>query len=731
MLRGFAGPIGSGRTAGMAVTRRVVLQGGAGAVAALVFGCRVPRKAATPDATAAAKPETGFEPNAWLRIGADGAVTVIVAESEMGQGVVTSLPMIVADELRADWKTVRWENALNDPQKYGRQLTGGSTSVRGSFETLTQAAAAAREVLVAAAAKTWNVPAAECRAENGAAVHAASGRRAGFGELVEAAAGLPVPEKPALLDAKERTLVGTSVARLDIPEKTDGRAVFGIDVQRPGMLVATVARCPVFGGKVASFDDTKARKVSGVKHVVDLGHGVGIVATDHWSALQARKKLSVTWDEGPFAKETSDTLAAKLEALGKKPGAVAKTSGDAAAAIGKAKRKVEAVYRVPYLAHATMEPLNATAHVHGGGCEVWAPTQGSAWTTEAVAKAAGVPPEKVVIHMTLLGGGFGRKAESDFVVEAAALSKAAGAPVKVIWTREDDTRHDFYRPATWNSLRGALDEDGWPIAWHHRIVGPSILERFGAPLPDGIDRTSVEGAANLPYAIGHFLAEYTKADLGVPVGFWRSVGSSQNAFVTECFLDELAAAGKKDPLEVRRRLLKENPRYAKVLELAAEKAGWGTPVAPSKDGYRRGRGLALAESFGSIVAQVAEVTVERRSVRVDRVVCAIDCGDVVNPDTIEAQMQGGIVYGLTAALHGEITIEKGRVRQGNFHEYALLRSTEMPKVEVHVVRSGEALGGVGEPGVPPIAPAVCNAVAAATGVRIRELPIDPMLLRRT
>ena len=712
----------------MAISRRAVLQGTA-ATAALIFGCRV-KPAKNPPAAPAKGPDAGFEPNAWLRIAADGVVTVIVAEAEMGQGVTTAIPMIVADQLGADWKTIRWESALNDPAKYGNQLTGGSSSVRGGYETLQLAAAAARETLLLAAAKQWGVAASECAAEGGAIVHTASGKRAGFGELVATASSLAVPEKPALREA--RSLVGTSVARLDVPAKTDGSATFGIDVSVPGMLVASVVRCPVFGGKVASFDAEKAKAVEGVKHVVSLGASVGVVATSHWAALEGRKRLAVTWDEGPFAEQSTATIAAKLEALGQEPAAVTNSAGDAAAALAAAKTKTAATYRVPYLAHATMEPLNATAYVGAGRCEVWAPTQGAAWTTGAVAAAAGIPADKVTIHMTLLGGGFGRKAESDFVVEAVSLSRQVGAPVKVIWTREDDTQHDYYRPATWNRLEGALDAEGWPVAWTHRIVGPSILERLGVPLENGQDRTSTEGAANLPYAFKDFRAEYRKADLGVPVGFWRSVGSSQNAFVTECFLDELAAFGKKDPLEVRRRLLAGNPRPLAVLELAAEKAGWSTPLAPSKDGYRRGRGIALAESFGSIVAQVAEVTLEKRTVRVDRVVCALDCGDVVNPDTIEAQMQGGIVYGLTAALYGEITLDKGRVQQGNFHQYPMLRFTEMPKVEVHVLRSPDAeLGGIGEPGVPPIAPAVCNAVFAASGVRVRDLPIDPDLLRRT
>jgi len=720
----------------MAVTRREFIQVGSTAgVSAILFGCRVPAKPVTavaaPVTPAPPKKDEPFQPNAWVRIASDGTVTVIVAEAEMGQGVTTALPMIVAEELRADWKTVGWESALNDPARYGSQLTGGSSSVRGSVATLREAAASARETLIAAAAKTWDVPASECRAENGAVLHDASGKRAGFGELVAVASTMPVVAKAPLLDPKDRTLSGSSTARLDIPRKTDGSAVFGIDVQVPGMLVASVLRCPVFGGKVASFDAEKAKAVAGVKHVVSLGNAVGVVATDHWSALQGRKALSVTWDEGAFAEQSSATIAAKMEALGKEKGAVAKETGNAPAAIDKAKTKLEAVYRVPYLAHATMEPLNATAWVGPDRCEVWAPTQGAAWTVGPIAELTGLPESRVTVHMTLLGGGFGRKAEADFVLEAVALSKATGTPVKVIWTREDDTKHDYYRPATWNSLRGSVDAEGWPAAWSHRIVGPSILTRLGVPLPNGIDRTSVECASNLPYSFADFLAEYRAADLGVPVGFWRSVGASQNAFVVECFFDELCAAGGKDPLEARRRLLEKQPRFKAVLELAAEKAGWSKKLAPDKDGYRRGRGIAIAESFGTIVAQVAEITIVKKNVRVDRVVCALDSGNIINADTVEAQMQGGIVYGLTAALYGGITIEKGRAKQGNFHDYPLLRSAEMPTVEVHVIRSGAELGGIGEPGVPPIAPAVCNAIFAATGVRIRELPIDADLFRRT
>lgn len=671
-----------------------------------------------------------FVPNAWLKIGTDGTVTVLVNKSEMGQGVLTSLPLIVAEELEADWAKIRVEQSPEAPvyrTMMGMQLTGGSTSVRGSWKHLREAGAAARQMLVTAAARTWGVSESTCRAENGEVFHPPSGKRLPYGALAEKAAALPVPKKLVLKDPRDYRLVGKKTARLDNPEKVNGKAVFGIDVTVPGLLVARVLRCPVFGGKVASFDDSKAKAVDGVRQVVPISSGIAVVADGFWPAKLGLEALQVRWDEGARAGLSSAAIDQTLREMAEKPGIAARKEGDAELTLLGSARRIKAVYQVPFLAHATMEPMNCTAHVQGDGCDVWVPTQAQTWARGVAAKITGLPPESVKIHTTLLGGGFGRRAEQDFVAEAVEISKAVGAPVKVIWSREDDMQHDFYRPATYNVLNAGLDKDGWPVAWTHRIVGPSIMARvFPDMVKKGLDPTSVEGAANLPYAIPHILVDYILKDLGVPVGFWRSVGNSQNAFIVESFIDEVAAAAGKDPFELRRHLLSKAPRHKAVLELAAEKAGWGQPLPRG-----RGRGIAVHESFGSFVAQVAEVSVDKDGeVRVHRVVCAIDCGTAINPYTVEAQMQSGIVYGLTAVLRGEITLKDGRVQQSNFDDYPLLRLNEMPEVEVHIHNSGEALGGVGEVATPPIAPAVANAVFAATGKRIRRLPIRAEELKR-
>ncbi|HET7584248.1 MAG TPA: xanthine dehydrogenase family protein molybdopterin-binding subunit [Gemmatimonadaceae bacterium] len=710
------------------ISRRGFLKTGATAGAGLAIAFYLPSRVFQrlgQDAGAA------LEPNAWLHIGSDGVVTMMVDKSEMGQGVYTSLPMILAEELEVDWKSVRVEAPTNPAGWQRRMGTGGSSSIRGSYEMLRQTGAAARAMLVQAAALEWNVDASTCRAEHGMVVHVPTGRKLPYGKLADRAGTLPVPADPPLKDPKDFRLLGTRVARIDTPSKVNGSARFGIDVRVPGMLYASIERSPVIGGRVKRVDDARARSMPGVKRIVQLpgspeeqqmartASGVAVVADSYWHAYSARRALAIAWDEGENATLDSARISARLAELAAKPGVEARKEGRGSAALAGAARTIEATYEVPFLAHATMEPMNCTAHVRADGCDVWAPTQGQSGAQQVAMAITGLPPEKVRVHTTYLGGGFGRRSETDFVAEAVRLSKEVGAPVQVIWTREDDVRHDFYRPTTYNKFAAALDANGNPIAWTHRIVGPSISVSKGRPPRDGIDGSLVEGAANVPYEIPNILVEQTIADIPVPLGYWRSVGSSHNAVVTEAFFDEVARAAGKDPYELRRALLANHPRHLLVLDLAAEKAGWKTPLPTG-----RYRGIAVAEAFGSYVAEVAEISLaDDGTPRVHRVVCAVDCGPVVNPDTIEAQMEGGIVYGLAAALTGEITLEHGRVQQGNFDAYPVLRMREMPAIEVYIVPSTEKQGGIGEPGVPPIAPAVCNAIFAATGKPVRSLPI--------
>jgi isoquinoline 1-oxidoreductase beta subunit len=711
------------------LTRRAVLQSGLGLGVGLVIGFDLPvRRGLRRLAAAAGKP---FAPNAWVRIDADGLVTIVNSQSELGQGILTSMAMVIADELDADWSRVRVvqsgaDPVYGNPNFDGEQLTAGSQSIRGLLPTWRKAGAAGREMLAAAAAREWGVPVGEVRTDNGVVYHDPSGRKLTYGALSEKAGQLPLPPNPKLKTPAQFKLIGKKVPRLDTPDKVTGRAVYGIDVVMPGLLVASVARSPVFGGKAASFDASSAKAVQGVRHVVPIGAGVAVVATSYWAARRGREALAVQWDEGPNARLSSAEITQALAAVVQQPGPVARREGDAVKALGEAGRVLEAVYEVPFLAHATMEPQNCSAHVRSDGCDVWAPTQNQTAARQAAMQVTGFPREKVRVHTTFVGGGFGRRGEVDYVTEAVQVAKAIGGPVKVIWSREDDIQHDFYRPRTSNVVRAALDGQGTPVAWLHRIAAPGILHQRGLPAGE-IDPTMVEGAANLPYDIPNLQVEYSHKDVGVPVGFWRSVGASQNAFVVESFVDELAHAAGKDPLEYRRALLGRSPRHKGVLELAAARAGWGSPP-PSG----RHRGIAAAFSYGSWAAEVAEVSVAPDgAVRVHRVVCAIDCGLAVNPDQIEAQVQGGVVWGLTAALRGEITLADGRVQQSNFHDYPMLRIDEMPAIEVHIVPSEAAPGGVGEPGVPPIAPAVTNAIFAATGKRIRRLPIRADELRRT
>jgi len=705
------------------VTRRAFLETAGAAGAGLVISFYLPSGLRFRSPTAGP-----FAPNAWLRIGEDESVLVIVDRSEMGQGVTTALPMLLAEELEADWSRIRIEFAPADKAytnpMFGMQGTGGSTSVRAAYTPLRKAGAAARELLVAAAAQTWGVEKAECRAERGAVVHARSKRRLTYGKLVTKAATLGAPPDVPLKDPKDWKILGTRVRRLDTPPKVDGSAQFGIDVKVPGMLVAVVARSPVFGGKAKSFDAAKAKAVPGVRQVVQISSGVAVVADGYWPAKKGRDALAVTWDEGPTASVSSATIAQLFGQRAEQAGAVARHAGDPDGTLGSAPAKVDAVYDLPFLAHATMEPMNCTAHVRADGVDIWAPTQFQTGAQGFGAKIGGVTPDKVKVHTTYLGGGFGRRFELDFIQEALETSKAVGAPVKVIWSREDDIRNAQYRPANHHRMRAGLDANGQPVAWTHRIVAPSIMARvFPDTVKNGLDEEAVEGGVGMPYAIPNVHVDYLLTDTGIPVGFWRSVNNSYNAFAVESFIDELAHAAKKDPYEYRRDLLGKAPRHLGALNLAASKAGWGT--APPAG---RARGIAVYKSFESYVAEVAEVSVASDgAVKVHRVVCAVDCGPVVNPSIVEAQMESAIVYGLTAALYGEIAIEGGRVKQSNFHDYQMLRLAEMPKVEVYIVPSTDAQGGVGEPGTPPIAPAVANAIFAATGKRIRKLPIGKVV----
>jgi isoquinoline 1-oxidoreductase beta subunit len=677
-------------------------------------------------------PDVGLAPNGWVHVGTDNVVTVTVDKSEMGQGVGTAYLMLIAEELEVDPAAVKVGPTPENPAGWTRRMgTGGSSSVRSSYEILRKAGATARAMLVAAAAQQWGVAPETCRAEHGTVVDGSGQRRLTYGQLAARAAGLPVPADPTLKDPKDFRVLGTRVRRFDTPLKVNGRAGFGIDVRVPGMLYASIERSPAFGGSAEHIDDAKAKAQPGVRRVIPLEWSpdevktarmetsVAVVADHYWQALTARRMLGIQWASGPTTSLDTPAITAKFTALAGQSGVRARTEGDASAALGSATKKIEAVYEVPYLAHAPMEPMNCTASVGSEGCDVWVPTQGQTGVQQVAAQVSGLPIEKVRVHTTYLGGGFGRRSETDFVAEAVRLSKEMGAPVQVIWTREDDVRHDFYRPATYNRLAGGLDANGNIVAWNHHIVGASISLSKHRTLENGIDGSLVEGAANVPYAFPNILVEQTAVDLPVPCGYWRSVGSSHNAYVTESFFDELAHAGRKDPFELRRSLLQNQPRHLAVLEMAADRAGWGTSLP---EGHHRG--IAVAEAFGSYVAEVADITLaDDGKVRVHRVVCAVDCGPTVNPDTIEAQMQGGIVYGLSAALYGEITIDGGRARQGNFNDYPVLRMNAMPRIEVYIVPSTAKQGGIGEPGVPPIAPAIANAILSATGTPVRRLPI--------
>ncbi len=700
--------------------RRAFVKLGAAAGGGLLLGGgfaspRVRAAEATPDGHAWA---AGFQPNAFVHIAEDGQITVWVGKSDMGQGVRTALPMIVADELDADWDLVRSVQADAHPDKYGRQMPVGSASVRGgAWMALRRAGATAREMLVTAAAAAWGVPVSECRTAASEVIHEPSGRRVGYGSLAEAASALPVPTDPKLKDPSEFTLIGTDVPQVDARAKVMGQAGFGLDVRVPGMRFATVVRPAVLGGTLARLDEAEARRQPGVRDVVRISSGVAVVADHTWAAFEGAKALACEW-ESDFAMSTPD-ISRHHAALCEGEGVVARREGDASAALGSGAVRIGADYEVPYLAHATMEPMNCTAHVQDDRCEVWAPTQNPQGTQATAARITGLPVERVTVHVTYLGCGWGRRSRTDFVEDAVETSMKIGGPVQVVWTREEDMRNDQYRPSSMIRFEGALDARGRLAALTARVAGPPLGVTDGRSRDrGGVDRNAVDGVVSMLYHVPNLLVDYCRSDVQVPTGYWRSVGPSGNCFMVEGFIDELAVAGGRDPLAFRLEMLEAHPRMKHVLETAARMADWGGSLPEG-----RGRGIGLVEDKGGIVAQIAEVSVQDGEVRVHRVWCAADCGQIIHPGIVDAQITGSIVTGLTAALHGEITIEEGRVVQSNFHDYPMLRMREMPEVEVHIVRNHEPPGGVGEPAVPPIAPAVANAVFAATGQRIRTLPI--------
>jgi isoquinoline 1-oxidoreductase subunit beta len=680
-----------------------------------------------------------FSPGMWVRVASDETVTITLDRTEMGQGIMTALPAILAEELEVPWDAVRVTPVVEDPGRWPREVgTAASRGVRESFNLLRRAGAAAREMLIAAAAKEWGLEPAACEAIAGVVHHHPSGRSLTYGSVADRAALLDVPAEPRLKDRDGFRLLGTSLPRLDARSKVDGTARFGIDVELPGMLIASIERSPVFGGTVQRVDSAAALDIPGVHAVVLLdpvGHtrsspgvwrtyteaGVAVLADTYWNALRGRRALTIEWSEGPNQNLGSVSLRERLLRDLEKPGVVARSSGDADTVLGTAANRITAVYEVPLLYHATLEPMNCCADVRADRCEVWAPMQKQTEAQRVAAAASGLPIAGVRVHTTLLGGGFGRRQENDFVSEAVRLSRQTGRPVKVIWSREDDVRHGFYRPLVLNSLTAAVDASGHPVAWTHRIIGMSISDWKFNRLPRGVDRWLVEGAADLPYGIPNVRVEQTVVDLPIPTGFLRSTGASHNCYVTECMVDELAKLADQDPYLFRRSLLTEQPRYLGVLDLVADRAGWKTPP-----GAGISRGMAVIGFSGSFLAVVAEVTIDAQGHPVPtRIVCAIDCGLAINPDGIAAQLESSVAFGLSAALHGEITLDRGRVRQSNFHDYRILRFPEMPVVETHIVPSGSAPGGVGEIGAAAVIPAFCNAVFAATGTPVRRLPLIP------
>jgi isoquinoline 1-oxidoreductase subunit beta len=674
-----------------------------------------------------------FAPNAFLRIGSDGQIVLTMPYVEMGQGTYTSIPMLIAEELEVGLEQVRIEHAPANEKLYanpmlGVQATGNSNAIRGAWKPLREAGATARVMLISAAAGRWGVDAVSCHAEAGAVVHTPSGRRLKYGELAVEAARMPVPKDVALKRAEEFKLIGTPAKRLDASGKVNGAAVYGIDARPPGVKIATLAQSPVFGGRLKSVDDTAAKAVKGVRQIVRLDDAVAVVADHMGAAKKGMEALKIEWDGGTHAGLSTEDVARELEQATLNAGPVAQTIGDADGAMANAVKRVEATYQLPFLAHATMEPMNCTVHFRGSECEIWVGTQAIARVQAMAAKSAGLPVEKVIVHNHLIGGGFGRRLEADGAVRAVEIAMQVDGPVKVVWTREEDIQQDMYRPYWVDRIAAGLDKDGKPIAWRNRFAGSSVIARWLPPaFKDGLDPDTTEGAIDLVYALPNFHVEYVRVEPpGIRTAFWRSVGPSHNVFVTESFIDELAATARQDPVAYRRALLDHNPRAKAVLELAADKASWSSPLPKG-----HGRGIALQFVFGSYLAQVAEVEVAKDgSVRVHRVVCAMDCGTVINPDTVQAQIQSGVMFGVTAALYGEITLKNGRVEQTNFDTYQILRINEAPAIEVHVIKSAEPPGGMGEAGTSGIVPAIANAVFAATGKRLRKMPIDTNALKR-
>jgi isoquinoline 1-oxidoreductase beta subunit len=691
--------------------------------AGLMVGLNLPANAA-PTSVAA----KGFTPNAFVHVGEDGQVTLTMPYVEMGQGTYTSIPMLVAEELEIPLSRIRLEHAPPDEKVYGNpllagvQATGGSTAIMASWKPLREAGAVARTLLIKAAAEQWKVAPDTCHAEAGEVIHAASNRRAAYGVLASTAARLPVPKEVSLKNPKTFKLIGTAAKRLDAGAKVNGTAVFGIDARPAGVKVATLAQSPVFGGRVKRIDDRAAKAVKGVRQIVRLDDAVAVVADHMGAALKGLAALDIEWDDGTHRQVSNAQVVRELEQATLAAGPVAEQIGDVATALATAPTKIEAVYQVPFLAHATMEPMNCTVHVRPDGCDVWVGTQVAARAQAAAAKVTGLPLEKVVLHQHLIGGGFGRRLEIDGVTRATEIAMKVTGPVKVVWTREEDIQQDMYRPYWLDRMSAGLDDKGRPVAWSHRFAGSSVIARWLPPgFANGLDPDSIDGAVKLAYELPNKRVEFLRVEPpGIPTAFWRSVGPSHNVFVVESFMDELAAAARQDPVAYRMALLDRTPRAKTVLALAAQKAGWGEALPPGA-----GRGVSLQSVFGSYLALVAEIQVAAdKSVRVRRVIAAVDCGMVVNPNTVRAQIESGVNFGITAALYGEITVKDGKVEQSNFDDYRMLRIDEAPAIEVHIVPSSEAPGGMGEPGTSAIVPAVANAVFAATGRRLRKMPID-------